>query len=233
VGALGHLVSRHCSSYGLSSPSSPPVLPKDPRLCPQAQSNGWLQTVTSALVSCWKNPPRNNHIRFLSASISWQQQQYLGLMSADKIDPQVGLSMDGHSFSLSSIFVPIFPLDRNISRIKNFEMGGWLHPSTGGHAYLLEVVSTGSISSLMCISAKAILSLSSTIFLLSLGSLSPPWHLGPSSGYSQFRIPQCHIFLFDFLTLCISLLSHSVPDTIPPISSPSLLPLRFPFLHLP
>ena len=30
--------------------------------------------------------------------------------------------------------------------VKNFEMGGWPHPSTGSCAYLLEVVSIGSIS---------------------------------------------------------------------------------------
>jgi hypothetical protein len=35
-------------------------------------------------------------------------------------------------------------------------MGGWPHPLTGGHAYLLEVVSKGSISPLLCISAKVI-----------------------------------------------------------------------------
>ena len=28
--------------------------------------------------------------------------------------------------------------------VKKFEVGVWLHPWTGGHAYLLEVVSTGS-----------------------------------------------------------------------------------------
>jgi hypothetical protein len=43
--------------------------------------------------------------------------------------------------------VSVLPLERNISGLKNFEMGGWvIHPWTGGHAYLFEVVSTGSIS---------------------------------------------------------------------------------------
>jgi hypothetical protein len=40
--------------------------------------------------------------------------------------------------------------------VKNFEMCGWPHPSTGGHAYLLKVVSTGSISPLLGILAKVI-----------------------------------------------------------------------------
>jgi hypothetical protein len=33
-----------------------------------------------------------------------------------------------------------------IKKKKNFKMGGWLHPSTRGCAYLLEMVSTSSIS---------------------------------------------------------------------------------------
>jgi len=33
--------------------------------------------------------------------------------------------------------------------VKNFERGGWPHPLTRGHAYLLEVVSTGSISPIL------------------------------------------------------------------------------------
>ena len=43
-------------------------------------------------------------------------------------------------------FVPVLPLDRNISGLKNFEMGRWPPSLDQGHAYLLEVVSTGSIS---------------------------------------------------------------------------------------
>ena len=53
------------------------------------------------------------------------------------------------SFSLCSNFVPVFPLDRENLWVKNFEMGGWLQPSTGAHAFLLEVVSTGSIFPLL------------------------------------------------------------------------------------
>ena len=40
--------------------------------------------------------------------------------------------------------------------VKNFEMSTWSYSSTGGHAYLLEVVSSDSISSLLGISANAI-----------------------------------------------------------------------------
>ena len=35
------------------------------------------------------------------------------------------------------IFVPVLPLDRNISGLKNLEMVGWPHPTTRGCAYLL------------------------------------------------------------------------------------------------
>jgi hypothetical protein len=33
--------------------------------------------------------------------------------------------------------------------VKNLEMGGWPHHSTGDNAFLLEVVSSGSISQLL------------------------------------------------------------------------------------
>lgn len=53
----------------------------------------WLQASISALVSCWQNLPRYSHTRFLLASTSCQQQQCLLL--ADRMDPQVGQSLDG------------------------------------------------------------------------------------------------------------------------------------------
>jgi hypothetical protein len=39
-------------------------------------------------------------------------------VSADGMDPKVGQVLDGLSFSLSSIFAPAFPLDRNNSGLK-------------------------------------------------------------------------------------------------------------------
>ena len=67
----------------------------------------------------------------------------------------------GGAVSLPSVSVPffvsIFPLDRNISGLKFLRcMGGRYHSSTGGHAYLLEVVSTGCISPLLGILSKVI-----------------------------------------------------------------------------
>jgi hypothetical protein len=51
-----------------------------------------------------------------------------------------------HPSVSAPFFVPVLALDRNISGLKNFEMGEWPHPTIGGHAYLLEMVSTDSIS---------------------------------------------------------------------------------------
>jgi hypothetical protein len=68
----------------------------------------------------------------------------------------VGWSLDGLSFCLCSIFVSVFPLDRNISELKFLRCVGGHIPQLGGRAYLLEVVSTGSVSPLLSISAKVI-----------------------------------------------------------------------------
>ena len=70
---------------------------------------------------------------------------------------KVGWSLDDLSLSLCSIFPAAFPLDKNNSGLKFLKMGGWPHASTGGHAYLLEVVSSGSISPLLGILVKVIL----------------------------------------------------------------------------
>jgi hypothetical protein len=52
-------------------------------------------------------------------------------------------------------FCPAFPLNRN-SGIKKIEMGQWPLSSTEGHAYLLEVIASGSISPLLGILANVI-----------------------------------------------------------------------------
>jgi hypothetical protein len=65
----------------------------------------------------------------------------------------VGQSLDGLSFSLCSIFCPF---EQEHFWVKFFEICGWPHPSIEGPAYLLEVVSTGSSSPLLGISAKVI-----------------------------------------------------------------------------
>jgi hypothetical protein len=71
----------------------------------------------------------------------------LGLVSADRMDPQMGRSR----MALPSVSVPFFcpylSFGQDHFWVKNFEMYGWSYPLTRDHAYLLEVVSTGSISS--------------------------------------------------------------------------------------
>ena len=105
--------------------------------------------------------------------------------------------------------------------VKNLEISGWPHPLTGGRAYLLEAVSTGSVSPSLHFWLKS--------SLLSLGSLLFPWNLGPSSGYPQFFIPYCYILLFNFLTLCTSL-QYLI---LAPYFLPSSLHPRSPSNHLP
>ena len=46
------------------------------------------------------------------------------------------------------LFSPCVLFRQEQLRVKTFEMGGWPHSSTADHAYLLEVVSSGSIMTL-------------------------------------------------------------------------------------
>jgi hypothetical protein len=72
------------------------------------------------------------------------------------MDPKLGLPLDCLSFSLYSIFVPTYLLDRKNSGTKILKMSGWSHFSIEGHVYLLEMVSSGSISRVLGILAKII-----------------------------------------------------------------------------
>jgi hypothetical protein len=70
------------------------------------------------------------------------------------------------------VFVPAFPFDMRNSKLIFFEAGGWPHPSIWGHAYPLDMVSTGSICPLLIILAN----------ILCLGSWEPPGFLA-SGGF--------------------------------------------------
>jgi hypothetical protein len=61
----------------------------------------------------------------------------------------------GQSLFLQSLLY-FFSIRQKQFWVKIFEMGRWPHPSTGGHDYLLEVFSTGSISPLLGISVNVI-----------------------------------------------------------------------------
>ena len=93
---------------------------------------------------------------FLTASTTWHQQSCQGLVLVHGMDPKLGRSLGGLSFSLCFIFVLIFPLDRNNSGSRIVKMGRWPHASAGDYVYLLEVVCLGSTSSLLGISAKVV-----------------------------------------------------------------------------
>ena len=89
---------------GLQTPSAPTVLSLTPPLGSSTQSKGWLQVSTSVLVRIRQSLSGDSYFRCLSANTSWHQQQCLGLVSAYGMDPQVGQSLDGFSFSLCSTF---------------------------------------------------------------------------------------------------------------------------------
>ena len=69
----------------------------------------------------------------------------------------MGQSLDGFSFSLFSLYSLSlhFILTGGIQDYI-FKVGGWPYHSTGGHAYPLDVVSTGSLSPLLDILAKVL-----------------------------------------------------------------------------
>jgi hypothetical protein len=55
------------------------------------------------------------------------------------MDSNFGLSLPGFSFSLCSIFLSEFPLDRDNSGSKSLKVGGCSPALAGGHVYPLEV----------------------------------------------------------------------------------------------
>jgi hypothetical protein len=77
-------------------------------------------------------------------------------VSVDGMDPKVGAFLDDLSFSLCFNFSPCISIRQKQFWFKDFGMGGWPYPSSGGSAYLLEVVSSGSISLLLGILANVI-----------------------------------------------------------------------------
>ena len=91
-----------CSSCGLQIPSTPSVLSLTPPLETNAQSNGWLQASASVFVRFWQSLSGDSYIRLLSVCTSWHPQQCLYLVTVYGMDPQVGKSLDGLSFSLCS-----------------------------------------------------------------------------------------------------------------------------------
>jgi hypothetical protein len=115
--------------------------------------------------------------------------------------------------SLPHFFDPAFSWVRNNSGLKILEMGGWPHLSNGGHAYLLDMVSAGSPSPLLGISANVI-HIGSWEPLASLASVT-------SSGYPSSSATSATSIQFpDPLYFFPALSSHtwSCPTFPPPLS---------------
>jgi hypothetical protein len=126
------LVDTVVVPMGLQTPSAPLVLPLTPSLA--SPCSVW-RLAASIRTSIWSGSgrpfSRDSYTRLLSASASWHQQECLGLVSADGMDPQVGQSLDGLSYSLCSILCPCISFRQEQFWVNIFEMGGWPHPSTG------------------------------------------------------------------------------------------------------
>ena len=110
-------------------------------------------------------------------------------------------SLDFLSFRFSAIFCPYLSFRQKEFLVKNLQMGGRPHLSTQGNGYLLEVVSKGSISPLLCIQAS-IIPIWSWQPLVSLASGTFQW-LPPVP-----HPPLLHISIQCPNPLCLSLSIH-------------------------
>lgn len=137
-------------------------------------------------------------------------------MHTHGINPELGQSLIGHSFILCSIFIPAFLLDGNNFGSKNLKLCWYPHFSTGGPVYLLQVVSSGSISS-----PAKVTHIDSWVPLNSQISVIF-WRFI----YSSVPTPDSSMFPFFVLVLLASLLSSLIPYLNP------VLPLPFP-THVP
>ena len=96
-------------------------------LCVQSSCCQWVSPLV--LIKCWHKLSENSHTRPLAASL-WLQQ-YCGFGSIGMANSYVGWPLDGLAFSLFSIFVSVFPLDRNISGFKILSYTGDTMMQTG------------------------------------------------------------------------------------------------------
>ena len=156
------------------------------------------------------------------------------------MDTNLGQSMDGLFFSLCTMIVPKFPLDMKNSGSKKLKMGRWSWALTGGHVCLLEVVFSGSISTLLAVSNKGIpISVLETSHIPGLWDiLEIPLQTSPSY-FIYFPVPLClypishtYLVLYSFILSIPSLsILHSafydyfiLPSVIEsPLLGPSFL----------
>jgi hypothetical protein len=159
-----------------------------PHQVPWVQPDGWLQASASDLVSCYPDLPKElQHLvpickRLLTTAtlLVWCLQAWcIPRWDCSKVVP---------SFSICSIFVPVLPLDRNISGLKKF-WDGWvalflyqgqcLSTKGGLHRFYLPLLCSLQLKS----------------FPFGPGSLMFLWCLWPFSGYPQFLIPPLPNFI--------------------------------------
>jgi len=104
--------------------------------------------------------------------------------------PRWKQSLDGLSFSLCSTLCPCISFRQKQFWVNIFEMCAWAHSSTGGLFLTSGYDSTGSLSTLLGISAN-IIPLGSWKYLDS-------WYFGLPSGYPHFPIRHCYKHFFQF-----------------------------------
>jgi hypothetical protein len=141
---------------GLQSPSAPPALKPAP---PPGYliSVWWLApSIHICIGYLLAGPPKEQPHQVPVCKCLLITATVLGLVSVDRMEPQVGQSPDGPSFSLCSIFVPVLPLNRNISGLKILRWMGAPIPQPGD----LPICWRWSLQVLqppfLCISAKVI-----------------------------------------------------------------------------
>jgi hypothetical protein len=143
------------------------------------------------------------------------------------MDPQVGQSLGGLSFSLCSTLFPHISFGQGQFWVTILRRVGGPIPQQGAVPNLW--MCSRQVLSPLC----WVFQLMS--FPLSPGSLLLSWGLGLSVSYLQFPITHCYTPLFNFLNICTSLLSPSTPNPthLPFCSSPLSLFLPSPSHPLP
>jgi hypothetical protein len=135
---------------GFQTPSVLALTPPLGSLCSVQWLNASIRICICQALA--KNLTRQSYIGLLSASTSWHTQECLGFVSVYGMDPYVGKSLDGPSFTC---FPLIFFRQKQIW-VKHLEMSTWPHPSTGDLAWPLDMFLTGSPYPLLSISTNVI-----------------------------------------------------------------------------
>ena len=118
---------------GLETPSDSSVLSLITLLGPVLSLVVGCEHPSLYLPGCGR-ASQETYNRLLSACTSWHPQSCLHLVTVYGMDPQVGQSLNGLSFSLCSTLCPSIPFRQEPFWVKNLEISGWPHPLTRGLA---------------------------------------------------------------------------------------------------